>query len=146
MAKSVDEQVMDMLRKVEAKKAEIKAAEQKPRWITTGSLGLSDSVHDKVSIITTKDSAVLMNLYSFLLMKEEYLERSAKEMGLAFEPAYQGFKISDWQADLKTRAAQLSIENKKKELALLDKRVNGLVSPDQRRAMELEALSKELGE
>lgn len=56
------------------------------------------------------------------------------------------YPIADWKDDLRTRADQLGIEQKKKDFETLDKRVNSLVSPEQRREMELIALQKELGE
>ncbi len=47
---------------------------------------------------------------------------------------------------MKTRAEQISLEGKKREIEALDKRINGLVSMEQRRELELAAIQKELGE
>jgi hypothetical protein len=48
-------------------------------------------------------------------------------------------------SDLETRINGLRIKAKKDELSVLESRVNALVSPEQRRAIELEKLVKEIG-
>jgi hypothetical protein len=48
------------------------------------------------------------------------------------------------KSDIKTRIEQLQIKIKKDELAILEERVNKLVSPEQRRQIELEQLVEEL--
>lgn len=57
-----------------------------------------------------------------------------------------GYTIDLWKKDIKTRIDQLTLEDKKKHLDVLDKRIDNLVSPEQRRELELEAIKKELGE
>lgn len=145
MAKTMDEQVMDLLAKVTEKKKEIEKLSRKASWATTCTIGFTDSVNDRVNIMTIKDQAKLVQIYATLLVIEEKWKQANLELGLVVEPLHQNYKISDWKLDLQFRAGQLSIENKKKELEKLDERVNKLVSPEQRREMELKALQAELG-
>lgn len=144
--KSTDDAVMELLRTVKQKKDEIKALSRKPNWLTTCTLGRnSDSAADRVNIMTIVDPARIIELYTFLLEKELHWEKAAKDLGFDLAPTHQGYSIADWKADLKTRASQLVLEQKRRDIDTLDKRINSLVSPDQRREMELEALQKELG-
>lgn len=158
MAKETDDAVMKLLVTVEKKKNEIKALKQKPQWLTNCSFGYETPVskrrigerdedsHDRVNIQTRRDVDELLGFYSLLLQKEEYLHRAATELGVKTELKHMNFTIADWKADLKTRIGQLSIEQKQKEIDELDNRVNKLVSPDQRREMELKAIQELLGE
>lgn len=145
MAKSVDEQVLALLVKVKKQQDVITQLEKRPTWITSCTIGFSDAVHDRVNIQVVKDPNKLVEIYAGLLAREGNWKQANLELGLLTEPVHQGYKIADWKTDLKTRAGQLSIETKKKELEKLNARVNALVSPEQRRAMELAALTAELG-
>lgn len=143
MPKTTDEAVMELLVKVEKKKAEVKAAKKRPQWKTNLSIGRdANSSQGRVNIMTRTDPNEIIDWYIFLMQKEEYINRAAAELNLPPDLTWLGYPISDWKADLKVRAAQLSIDIKQKEIDELDKRVNKLVSPEQRRAMELEALQK----
>jgi hypothetical protein len=150
MAKNTDEAVLKLLAKVKQKKDEIAKASKKPQWKTNCSIGfpfvINDSPNGRVNIIVQREPQRIAELYAFLLQQEEFLQKASAELGVAVEMNYMGFPIADWKEDLKARAAQLDIENKKKELEALDKRVNSIVSPEQRREMELAALEAELGE
>lgn len=145
MAKTTDELVMDLLVKVEQKKEEIKAAKKKPQWKTNCTIGYNpETTQDRINIQVVRDANKLIEIYAFLLEREEFFEHAAIDLGLPPDLTYMGYSIADWAEDLKSRAAQLSIETKQKEIEELDKRVNKLVSPEQRRAMELEALQQML--
>lgn len=144
--KSADEIVMELLIKVGKKKEEIKAAKKKPQWKTNCSLGMDPkSSQDRTNIQVVREPRTLINLYGFLTQMEEHHGNAADELGLPADLTYMAYPIEDWKDDLKSRAAQLSVETKQKEMAELDKRVNKLVSPEQRRTMELEALQQILG-
>ena len=143
MAKTTDEAVMELLVTVQRKKEEIKAAKKKPQWKTNLSIGRDPQTpQGRVNIMTRTDPNEIVDWYVFLVQKEEHVEKAASELGLPANLTWLGYPIADWKEDLKSRAAQLSIDQKQKEIEALDKRVNQLVSPDQRRAMELEALQK----
>ena len=148
MAKTIDNAVMDLLKIVQKKKDEIVAAKKKPGWKTNLSIGYDpDSTKDRTNIMTVKKIDKVVELYAFLLSKQEFINQAKFALDLEKRHAassYMGYPISDWLEDLKSRAAQLGVEQKQKEMAALDARVNKLVSPDQRREMELEALQEML--
>lgn len=147
MTKTTDEAVLGLLRKVADKKAEIAKAKKKPQWRTTCTIGYDqDSPSGRVNIQTVRDSRKIVDFYAFLLQREKHQQLAAAELGLEPNLIWQGAPIEDWKHDLKARAGQLSIDEKQVELDELDARVNKLVSPDQRREMELKELQKVLGE
>jgi hypothetical protein len=147
MAKSTDEAVLELLKKVEQKRAEIKKAQKRPQYKTNLTIGYDpETTTGRIMIQTVTDPSKVAGIYAFLIQKEEALNQAYTELGLPPDLTYMGYPIADWKEDLKARAGQLSIEQKKKELDILDKRVNSLVSPEQRREMELAALTAELAE
>ncbi len=137
----IDNAVMDLLLTVTRKKDEIKKAKKRPQWKTNCTFGYNpDELNDRVNIMTVRNPARLIDFYVFLLQKEQFSANAADELGLELDLTWLGYPIADWKADLKSRAAQLSVDKKQKEMEALDKRVNKLVSPDQRREMELKLL------
>lgn len=142
----IDEAVIGLLQKVAEKKAQIKASSQKPNWLTNVTFGYNPETPERINIMTVTNQQKLVDIYSFLLSKEERYEQSCAELGLGDDKLlYMGYSFDDWKADLKTRAGQLLLEKRKQELDVLDKRVNSLVTAEQRREMELEALQREMG-
>lgn len=149
MAKTTtDDAVMELLVLVGRKKEEIKRAKKRPAWKTNLSIGKEEpgSAAGRVNIMTRTDPNEIVDWYVFLDQKEAGIEIAAKELGLPVDLTWLGYPIADWKEDLRSRATQLSVDIKKKEIEALDKRVNKLVSPDQRREMELKALQQILAE
>lgn len=145
--KSTDEAIMILLRKVQEKKDQIAKARKKPQWKTNCTIGYDpETTSGRVNIMTVRDQSKVVDLYAFLVQKSEYINKAALDLDVDVDETYMGYPIEDWMDDLKSRAGQLSIDKKKKELDTLDKRVNSIVSPDQRRNMELEALQAELSD
>jgi len=142
---SVDQAVLTLLVKVEQKKKEIEKAKTRPVWKTNCTFGRDPSTtQDRTNIQTVRDVRKLVEIYAFLSNQESELAKAAKALGVDFDGTWQTFSISDWKDDLKTRVEMLSIEKKQKELEELDIKVNRLVSPEQRRVMELRALQEAL--
>ena len=143
MNKTTDEIVLDLLNKVEQKKKEIGASER-PNWITNCSFGINPSNAAERINIQVSDVNTLVSIYANLSLSYSAFEQAAKDLGVKADFKWQGFTFGDWAADIKTRLNQLQIKNKKDDLAKLEARVNALVSPEQRREMELKKLAAEL--
>lgn len=143
--KTTDEAVMELLKKVAQKKDEIKALKKRPHWKTNCSFGFNpEDSHGRVNIQIIKDTKKIINIYAFLNRHLKDTVEAALALGLEgeFDSTWQGYSITDWQDDLQQRADQLSLETKQREVDELDERVNKLVSPEQRREMELAALQE----
>lgn len=142
---SMDDAVMELLVGVEKKKEEIKKLKVRPQWKTNCTLGRDDSSpHDRINIQTVRDTNTLISLYAFVSGQESLLTEAAKALGLEYDMTWQASPIEDWKHDLKARAKQLSVQKKEVEIKEMDKRVNKLVSPEQRRTMELKVLQQML--
>lgn len=137
-----DELVLKLLNKVEAKKKEIGQCER-PQWLTNCAFTFPDT--NKVVNIQTADLATLCFLTGYLEYRTSLLLGGAKILKVQVSTDFNGYPATDWLTDLATRANQIQIKTKKEELAELEKRVNSLVSPEQRREMELTKLAKEIG-
>jgi hypothetical protein len=137
-----DELVLKLLDKVEAKKKEIGQCER-PQWLTNCTFTFPDT--NKVVNIQTADIATLCFLMGYLEYRTSLIIDGAKTLKVKASTDFNGSSVTDWASDLATRANQIQIKTKKEELAELERRVNGLVSPEQRREMELNKLAKEIG-
>jgi hypothetical protein len=139
--KKIDKAVLQLLTKVREKKEAIKGAQKKPQWKTNCSLSLIDSrytsVQDRLNIQTVRDTDRLIEVGAFLLRRHADMDHAATLLGIKYDSLYMGYSIEDWTTDLKTRVAMLKLEEQKKELEILNKRVDKLVTPEQRREMEL---------
>jgi len=137
-----DQAVLDLLKKVAAKKEEIKKAKTRPSWKTncvfTSEPGVTSSYVCNIQVV--REVRKLIEIQAHLNTKEAAMKQAAEELGVEFDGTWQGFAIEDWKEDIKTRIEQLQLDKNEKELEELDARVNKLVSPEQRREMELKAL------
>ena len=144
MTKSkVDQSVMKLLKKVREKKEKIEKAKKRPRWKTNCIVGIDNRT---VNIQTVRDEDKILDACSSLIGMKDLFGRSAKLLGLEFDGLYDGYPIDEWIEDLKTRVGMLNLEKEKKELEELDRRVNKLVTSEQRREMELLELEKILSD
>lgn len=144
MSTQTDKTVLDLLNKVKAKKQEIEGI-KRPDWKTSCSLTFAESAGARVNIQTCSDINVLLDLTARLIEREKNLGEAACILGIFPPVKYNGYSFSDWKTDLKTRASQLNVKAKQEELNKLEERVNKLVSPEQRREIELEELTKLIG-
>lgn len=139
--------VLELLKKVEEKKKQIGNAER-PQWETNCSFGYSPEINTRINIQVVRDLEVLVEIHAFLTAKKTYHNNSLTMLKLTEKEApfkWMNFTYGQWVADIETRINGLRIKAKKDELAKLEERVNALVSPEQRRALELEKLVKEIG-
>lgn len=146
MSNKSDELVLQLLAKVKEKKAKI-AAVDRPQWVTSCTVGYNpDVVTDRINIQTVTDVNKLVDLFGFILAKEEQSHKARKALGiwdtLAFK--WMGFTVAQWEHDFRSRIAKIQINAEKAELDALEKRIDSLITVEQRRELELQALAKEL--
>jgi hypothetical protein len=145
-AKTTDEKVKDLFNLVRAKRLAIETAE-KPCWNTSGSFGYSaNSAHDRVNVQTLTDQRKIVEMYAFLIDRQEKSEKAAKELGVPYTFTWLGFSVDEWKSDFQTRVNQISIQEKRKELASIEARLNSIITPELKAIMELEAISNLLGD
>ena len=140
--KTTDELVKELFDSVQEKKLVIEKAER-PCWETSGNFGYSaNSGHDRVNIQTVTDVRKLVEMYAFLIDREEKSESAAKDLGVEYKFTWLGFSVDEWKNDFQTRVNQISIQEKRKELSEIESRLNAIISPELKAQMELEAISK----
>jgi hypothetical protein len=138
-----DQKVLALFAKLSEKKKEIAKAE-KPKWETNCSIGYSDKLGEKMNIQVISDLKDIVELHAFLTLREEAWQSSCITLHIDLPFKWQGYTVQEWTNDFVTRIAQIQISQKKKELEKLEKILNGLVSLEQRREMELAELEKAL--
>jgi hypothetical protein len=144
-AKTTDEKVKELFLSVQEKKLAIEKAER-PCWKTSGTFGYSaNSAHDRINIQTTTDVRKIVEMLSFLSDRKEKSESAASELGVKYSFTWLGFTVDEWKSDFQTRVNQISIQEKRKELAEIESRLNAIISPELKAQMELEAISELLG-
>lgn len=143
---TTDAKVKELFKIVQQKKLAIEKAE-KPCWQTSGTFGYSsNSAHDRTNIQTITDTRKIVDMYSFLIDRQEKSEKAAQELGVTYSFSWLGFKVDEWKSDFQTRINQIMIQEKRKEFAELEARLNAIISPELRAEMELEAISEILAE
>lgn len=139
---SADKKVKELFQIVQNKKAALANA-SKPCWNTSCSFGYSaNSVHDRINIQTVQDVRKLIEMAAFINERSKGYNEAAKELGLEKEFSWLGFTPLEWKKDLQIRVDQLNFVEKNKELNTLETRLNSLVSPELKAAMELEEISE----
>lgn len=140
--KTTDEMVKELFDTVQEKKLAIEKAER-PCWQTSGNFGYSaNSAHDRTDIKTITDVRKIVDMLAFLIDRKEKSESAAQELGVTYSFTWLGFSVDEWKSDFQTRVDQISIQEKRKELAGIEARLNAIISPELKAKMELEALSK----
>jgi len=139
---TTDEKVKTLFESVQEKKLAIEKAER-PCWLTAGNFGYSaNSAHDRINIQTLTDVRKIVEMFAFLIDRKEKSENAAKELGVNYTFTWLGFSVDEWKNDFQTRVNQISIQEKRKELAEIEARLNAIISPELKAQMELEAISK----
>ena len=143
MATIDQKQVQELFDVVQRQKAEISKAE-KPTWQTNCSFGFDKSTSSRTNLRTVSDVNDLVNILAFLLGKERDINEANQILGVTTEFEWFGFSKTDWVSDLKTRASQITLSKRKKELEEYEIRLNRLVSKEVREQMELAEIMKGL--
>lgn len=146
---TTDAIVMELLKKVELKKLQIGNAER-PSWKTNCSFPIdSESNPNLRRNIQTAQLQELVFMHALLTSKYTAYKSSLVALKLDEKDVpflWGNFSYGDWVSDIQTRINGLCIKIKRDELSALEAKVNALVSPEQRRAIELEKLVKEIGD
>lgn len=143
---STDELVLQLFNTVKQKQKEI-AASERPQWETTCTIGTSETdVKDRVNIQTATDTGRLLDIATFLLIKQDYFTKAEEAIGVkGSKLKWMGYTVDQWLKDLRTRVAQIAVTDKRAELKTLEARLDALITTEQRRELELAAIQKELG-
>jgi hypothetical protein len=144
MENTADKLVQDLIALAKSKKEEISKAE-KPNYKTNCTFRYNPEAPASINIQVCADVDQLVSILGFLLAQESNFNEAAKRLGVEATFRWLGFTLADWQADLHCRITKIHITKKKHELEVIENRLDKLISPELRRQMELEEISKMLG-
>lgn len=144
MNKNIDEKIEDLFLVLQTQKKEVEQAEKdiKRNWLTSCSLSLPS--RNKDFNIQVENEKNLKSALVELLMIQEYSQKAEQILGLYPNNEYFGYIFDEWIADFKKQIAKINIKAKKEKLAILEKRLTGIFSPEKIREMELEAIDNSL--
>jgi hypothetical protein len=144
MGSNNDLLVQELTKIVNEKKAAIKKAE-KPNWRTNCAFRYSKDSSASLNLQVCGVVEELVEVLGLLCEKRNAFNEAQKIIGTNLEFKWFGFTFDDWAEDIKTRIDKIEITMNKKELELLEERLNKLISPELRAQMELEEIKKSLG-
>jgi hypothetical protein len=148
MSNDIDNKINDMLKQLTAQQQELAEAETeaKKKWVTNCSFPTVYGATTAVINIQTQSEKSLVQLLADLLAYQSHATKAAELLGVDVVVANEwgGFPIDGWISDFRTRIAKVQLAQRKQELAQLETRLNAIVSPEQRRQMELELIMQQL--
>lgn len=137
-----DKIVQSLFDKIQEKKLEITKAE-KPSWKTN--CAFKNSQEGLINVQTISDPAMLVKILAHLISERNSYSAALVSLNLTGEFSWQGYTFEEWFSDIKTRLAKIHINKKKSDLKDWEERLDKLVSPERKQALELEALQKLIG-
>ncbi len=143
---TTDQKTLELIALVSRQKAEIALAE-KPQYRTNCSFTyIEGNMNSATNIRVESDVKNLVLMVAFLQEKETGYQRAISTLGVDEAPAFSwnGFSVTDWVTDIRTRINNIQIGTKKKKLEALEARLNNIVSPQLRAELELKAIENEL--
>lgn len=143
----IDDTIIALFGVLNKQKQEVEAAEtaSQRKWITNCSFPSVFGGASPINIQTQSEST-LVQFMAELLIHDSFTQKAAETLGTKYEGgSWGGFTIANWVEDFKTRVAKIQLAAKKQELAKLEKRLDAIVSIEQRRQMELDAIRASLG-
>lgn len=138
-----DKLVKQLMDKVAIKKEEIAKAE-KPTWLTNKSFRYDLNSGSALNLNTVNDTEKLVETLSILLEKEGSYKKAAEVLDHKGEFKWFGYTVEEWKSDFITRKNKIQLTDKKKELEMIQSKLDKLVSKEERERMELEAIAKML--
>jgi len=146
MANKQDARVQKLIKAVQKRKEAISKTER-AIWITNGSFRYAeDSTQGTFNLQVIADVTVLAKALAFLIGKEQNIKEACDRLNIKGDFKWLGYTVKEWQEDFQTRVNKINIATDKKQLAVLEKQLESLMSEDLKTDMqlaEIEALLKD---
>lgn len=146
MAKNnTDDQILKLINEVKTRKAEI-AKLEKPNWKTNCSFSyVQDSLQNSTNLHVESNISKLVSILAFLVVSERNYNTVSKDFNIdAPDFQWNGYSVADWTEDIKLRIEKINITTKRKKLDELECRLSGIITPELKAKLELEAITAEL--
>lgn len=142
MAKN-DVAIKDLLAKVESQTTAL-GAKPKVSWVTNGVFKYNKDEYFNINVV--QDLGAIALAFGFLLRHEDSFQDACAMLDIEAEFRWDGYLVSEWMSDFKTRIAMIKYARKKAQLDATKTKLQGLVSEEARTEMELEEIAKSLSE
>jgi len=145
MATERDQLINQLLKKVEEKKAEVEKIKN-PVFKTNLSVinPLFGDGNTRINLNVASEEVLFSLLYSFDFIIEKN-KTIMSDHGINGLSEWHGFKWDEWSNDIVLKIKQKNSQKQIKELREMEDKLNSLMSEDQKRDIELEALKNTLG-
>ena len=138
MATKNDERILELKKQIEEKRSELG---KPPRFtpITTCMFNYRGNRINIHTLMSPKDINAILVYCNMYVM-------SAADMKIDCEDiVIDGFSVTDWIEDLKSKKAVLEYSTKKEQLTTLEKKLDKLLSDDKKTELEIESIADLLG-
>jgi len=139
----IDAKVQKLFERLQTKKREVELLEKTGNYKTNLSFPLDLLRVTRINIHTANVSDITHAL-AFLISSATAWEEACKVLEVKMDFIWGGYSLAEWKYDMHQRVSRINITDKKKELLDLEKKLNNVVSPEQRRLLEIEAITKAL--
>lgn len=142
----IDKTIQELFKKLEERKARVsalKAVIQKS-WVTNGTwkVPFTSTVINLQTLPADQLYQVaghIMDQFEQFSYAQTLLDNEADR-----SPKMQGYTRDAWVSDIRKRKATIEIREEETKLAELETRLNSVLSPEERRRIEVELLAKSL--
>jgi hypothetical protein len=142
---TIDQTIQSLFTKLSERKAKVASleAEIAKSWKTTGAFRLIGA--SSTTNIQTASVDQLEEVAAHVVILANAMSEASAKLSRPGVQKIQGYKSEDWFSDLQKRLAAIDVRDEKKQLEALETRLNSVLSPEERRRIEVELLAKELG-
>lgn len=140
---SNDEQIDLLLGQIETRRKEIEAL-SKPVWQTSKTFSYNENDANMNNNLATLPVDKLVKIIAWCTLTANSIKETLRDLGIDMEVKHQGFTYEAWVNDAKLAIQLKQINEKKAKLDSLEASLNTLVSPEVRKAKELERIMREL--
>lgn len=142
---TIDQTIQALFSKLSERKAKVAQLREDvaKSWKTTGvfrPIGSTSTVN-----LQTATADMLDEVAAHVVLLSNALAEAATKLNRTNKQKIQGFSSADWFSDLQKRFAAIEVREEERQLEALEARLNQVLSPDERRRIEVELLAKELG-
>ncbi len=139
----LDRKVREMMNNVRKRTEQLEQTKKtvKQSWKTPCSfwfIGATAPINIQTAGLDTLEE-IACHLCLFELARDKASQRINREIKVT----YRNYPIDDWFDDINKRIAKLEISEQESKLEQLTKRLNDVLSPEERRRIEVESLMRE---
>lgn len=145
MPDTIDSKIRELISELSKRQQDVKQAERESqqKWQTNCSFTGIFSKPRPINLQTASPEGLKAVVRELIVIRNAELESSA----ILEQPAdysVDGYSIDAWLADCKKRAAIQNLREKQNKLEQLQTRLDSIISPEQKRQMELDAITREI--